>query len=169
MLINLQETMSRSWTISIVFYRTKERIQWELQYRVSHCQPSYSRWCQVHWSKRMSMKVVCIRLNQMYNCHFSLPEFLVPISMTHFHLDAEYRVLATSVLCSERGLKNLEDINDCKKAAIALGIKDTPKESIEEGYPKGCYQHMEGSKHVFFNSHEKGSRHAHSAPICRNG
>ena len=86
-----------------------------------------------------------------------------------FPLNSEYRLLSTNELCSERGLISLEDITDCKKAAIALGIKDTPTESIEEGYPKGCYQHMEGSKHVFFNSHEKGSRHDHSAPICRNG
>ena len=89
--------------------------------------------------------------------------------MAPFLSNAEYRLLSTNDVCSERGLISLEDINDCKKGAIALGIKDTPKESIEEGYPKGCYQHMEGSKHVFFNSHEKGSRHDHSAPICRNG
>ena len=80
---------------------------------------------------------------------------------------------------------SIENIDDCKKAVIALGIEckkhsdckkqtckkpcDTTEGSNEPGYPKGCYQSMEGTFKVYFNSHSSGSSHKKAAPICTNG
>ena len=68
----------------------------------------------------------------------------------------------------------LGDIEECKKALIALGIKNDKWKMaeglVEEGYPKGCYQFVNplSSEHVFFNSHANGSKNEDAAQICKN-
>ena len=90
--------------------------------------------------------------------------------VSYLSLLAEYILLSTNESCSERGMLSLGDMDDCKKAVKALEIDRVPEEDLSSAWPKGCYQHMEASKDVFFNGDVNGSlRHRKCALICRKG
>ena len=108
----------------------------------------------------------------------SIVSYNIIIVVKYLSLDAEYSLIPTNKLCSDEGMTSLGNIDDCKKAVSVLNITNAWNKkastwedtSIYRGnYPKGCYQLLEGSNQVYFNTHVNGSRHKKSAPICNNG
>ena len=69
-------------------------------------------------------------------------------------------------LCSDDGLINIMDVNECKKAVDTMGrsMASSPLSNVPT-FPKGCFIDIKERK-VFFNGHETGKRHNGSKPIC---
>jgi len=74
----------------------------------------------------------------------------------------EYPIAGFNNLCSDMGIDCLATEDNCKKAALNMGMKYSVANSFKN-YPNGCYIYR---SRVFFNHHATGSRNTDACPIC---
>ena len=75
-----------------------------------------------------------------------------------------FRILRPGIFCAEKNLKNIDDMDHYKLAAIDLAKNKIVKES--ENHPSGCSISYTGL--VTFNPKKVGKRHENYYSICYN-
>ena len=79
-------------------------------------------------------------------------------------LGSLYILLDRNTLCADEGKVEIDNENDCKKAAENIGFRRKYAGTRNKSFvPRGCYL---DAGFALYNRHSIGSRHKKDAPIC---
>ena len=94
------------------------------------------------------------------------PCFKCLISVTLLCIFSEYVLIAKNVLCAEKDLIAIDDVNSCHTAAVAIGASESPATRVDKTtFPSGCYKYTDET--IYFNTNSDGTRQKDSTPICK--
>ena len=79
-------------------------------------------------------------------------------------LGSLYILLDRNTLCADEGKVEIDNENDCKKAAENIGFRRKYAGTRNKSFvPRGCYL---DAGFALYNRHSVGSRHKKDSPIC---
>ena len=79
-------------------------------------------------------------------------------------LGSLYILLDRNTLCADEDKVEIDNENDCKKAAERIGFRKKYAGTRNKSFvPRGCYL---DAGFALYNRHSVGSRHKKDAPIC---